>query len=1046
MPAYKYILGEQAKTSDQDGITINEFSNYDVETELRDGGQHIPHDIKIKHVAASKPTPRGNILLIEDAFAHIRGSDNKMGESYHSIVLNRWLDFLEYVHFNQDKLIVKVFDFQCMFPKDKSVAGHEKKSEFGAKLTKVGFGDEDVYLLLYERDDHGGKPKLIGGGHSSVMLFPIPEYFFEENNFKEVGKNALGSRANVFGRDDNRLKSFDKRGTTFVEWLQRFVGNVEEVHWWDNLINRIEKKDSDPVMPAFESLSVLDVIYHYFYVLGKRDEGSKSQFIERSVDYLRKFGSVSSLYEDTQIFRDRIIMESELSGGLMRIPVPESVPECAIKFNTDDIDVLKSVNSEEYFLYPSGNSLDTDGYKLIKISDVKEGRKYFLLRNHQFITYQGEKIVNLSPFFFSYFPKKPYNKMWVMLSNSPENAQSPLGSLRLETTSGYSTRLKDVSEIDYKLYYFNSTLPSEFKFSLERVSQPDIRGLLRLKKSEQKTTSGKATVAIDLGTSNTYIAYQVDGRHDSPQEIEYDQDLCVGLPYKLALNEETGKSLYSFFEKDPRIGEYDRINFAELYRSFFPIHLKNGTTHKFPTFTALRKIDSSPDIDIEAKYRFGFNFVNELKRDSIAGENPYETDVKWSENGKLYLPSLEVIMAFTEAYIYQKYGIAAGNISWIVTQPQAILRSGNYLPRPRSGGTPTIVDEAIAPLNFVNSGSYQIPAQTLVVNTDIGGGTVDIGVAHRSTRSDIYFYKTSCYYGFNRLIEKSPVYNDRVRTIWEVSEKDNLSRDSLYLDDQAVVLSVKKHLSSKGLPENFTPGQSKNLLLYYCSIVWHVSSFLKVLIKNNDDQIRDYSRGIYLQFTGQGSNFIRLLMNRIGIGEPVPNTPFHEYSDDADLSSFHRLFLGENEISIKLRLSKVNADSKKITAKGALLKNESITVAPTILMDSQTLGELGKPNCYLKDEIGDLMISEFSKFVELISTPEFERTARNLFGFSFDTDDLRRITELGDESIRVVERSLKYGGGDTSIASTVGADPRNTGCSLFSSPLLWAFQGIFQRF
>lgn len=1044
MPSFKYILGEQAQIPDQNANAVKEFGQYDFDLEFIASGKHVPHDIKISHVSASKPSPKGNIIMIKNALEFARTCNDKGSSSYHFTVLNRWLDFLEYVHFIQDRLVIKVFDFQCMFPADNKNGADKKLSDFRSKLTNIGFDNNDLFLLLYEKSGDGNKMKLIGGGHRDILLFPVPELFFEKAA-REVGDNSSGNKSTVFSIDQSVLRPFEERGKDFVSWFKRYVGNVEMRHWWDNLIDRVHTMRMEDLVQ--DNISVLDVINDYYCVLGSNDDDKKDRFIANSINNLGKFNSLSSLYEDTQIFRDRIIQEDpELSNGLMKITIPEGGENCEIQLNSNDIDVLKTVNSDEFFLYPYKDSLVGSQVHLLRIDNNKQ-QKYFLLRGNKFRIYEGASVVNLSPFFFNYFPRTPQNRMWVMLCNTPEKNKRILGNFRLDTTLGFSTNISEVKDIDYKLYHFNENIPSSFTFVLDRDNEPSITGTIRLLPKNKEVPSGNARVAIDLGTSNTYLTYQVDGLHTTPQEVEFAPKLCAGLIYSINMADKAEMGLYQNYLNTINTPEsYDKDNFIELYRSFFPLHLGGGTTHKFPTYTALRVIDTTSNEKLSAltRYRFGFHFVNEIGSDN---QKLYETEIKWRDNGRLYLITVDVLMAFTEAYLFQKYNIPCESISWTITQPQSLLKLANYHPVETRGKGISFVDEAIAPLNFINRGENHISAETIVINTDIGGGTIDIGIAHRATREKIHYYKTSCHYGFNNLIEKSPVYDDsEIKTIWPSLDKGSIV-DNTNLNDLNSVLNTKRLFSKSGLPANLTNKQSINLLLYYSSILWHVSNFVDILIKQNSNQIINYSEGIYIQFTGQGSNFIRKLMRNIGVGREVTNTPFREFTDSKDLYDFHKLFFGRFGSKINLRLS-AEGDSKKVTGMGALLGAESLggDVSAMILMANDKIGELNNKDTFLDDTIRDTVTTDFSNFLKLIDSTEFRIGANNLFGFTFGIEELKRIQELGIESITTIDRALRIGGGNAKIAPSVGAKVEIRECPLSSSPLLWPFYGIFQRF
>jgi hypothetical protein len=754
-----------------------------------------------------------------------------------------------------------------------------------------------------------------------------------------------------------------------------------------------------------------------------------------------------------------ILNDPDLSDGLMRISIPEGIEKGKIEFNSFDLDVLKTVNSNEFFLYPYNKTHISNQLQLIEVNDVKQ-RKYFLLKDNKFRFYQGDSIVNLSPFFFSYFPRFPQSRMWVMLCNNHQD-----GSLEIINGSN-EIRLSEISTYDYKSYLFDSVIPKELLFRLKIGGNESITGVLGLKKISNTpiVNHKKAHVAIDLGTSNTYITYSVEDVHVEPQDIEYTPNEMISIPYIFDSAVTSG----DFIEKNGISETAAREHIYEIYRSFFPLHLRAGTSHKLPTYTALKVVDKFEHDENElSSLRFGFHYVNDRK-DEIIGDpdrdgKRYLTEIKWIRDGFYYKKALNVIHAFVEAYLHGKYQLPMGNISWMITQPQSLYENESY--RPGSLDRRVLrIDEAIAPLFFVRQGN-RVPRGAMVVNIDIGGGTIDIGVILRTNSEKEVFFKTSCLYGFNRLLEQSPVYDETPTNIWPDFE-DGEWKERFEKLSNPVVLRIKKTLSKNGLPDTSRFLSVRyNLLLYYTSIIWFVSKYLKILIEVNEGLENELSEGIYLQFTGQGSNFIRNLMINKGEGRDISGSPFREYEDSL-LHSFHELFFGNLSDKIKVRSDKIKvrlsreSDSKKVTARGALLSlvktpvasNDSklLDIKSEIVMGSQRLGEFSakSESTHMDKDIALDVKTVFNDFMKIINSIEFTQRSGLLFDLFFDDQKIEGITSRGYQSIDSIDRALNKDAGNVEeIARFVGAkNLRGAAYRLESSPLLWPFYGIFQRF
>ena len=505
------------------------------------------------------------------------------------------------------------------------------------------------------------------------------------------------------------------------------------------------------------------------------------------------------------------------------------------------------------------------------------------------------------------------------------------------------------------------------------------------------------TVAIDLGTTNTYIAYAQAGNP----------------PNTLTFGQETNQVVFL----GTAMGEFDKMK--DFYnREFAPQAIGNGSYANFPTKTATCEVDgwNPSTAKLFSDISVGFNINREQVPQNVNFK--YHTDIKWSLERN---PGNNVAIKRIEEYCLELLWIIKNQIiheggklpftlclsfpdsmttqhSFIQAWQNAANKLGLELNAPNVDIVIQSHSESVAPYysfpNFIGGNNF--------VNIDIGGGTTDILIVNWTTdaagqpvanayRNSIRFAANDLWGDGVQIAALAPKDNGFMNSIKaQIKNNNNLDYVCKIMPDSADIMSYLFSLPHLHATSKIQANETLRTLLtvHYAAIIMHVSRLI------NKANIEIPGK---MTFTGMGSKYIDIISG----------------NDDARLQTFTQFllesFTGKNAIFYNLAKNdiiegSVQVNSKEVAAKGILMKN--LYAGPYQIGITNEIVDLGIDTTIdgityggINNAITDKVLASYNKFLDSLTTTEFTNKVYNLFGFIFDTsviDMLKRVNILLD--------------------------------------------------
>lgn len=506
----------------------------------------------------------------------------------------------------------------------------------------------------------------------------------------------------------------------------------------------------------------------------------------------------------------------------------------------------------------------------------------------------------------------------------------------------YRVGLYNVSSYKIDLNYINeSNLPNQviankirtnsqiLKTSYDLVDSPfEYISISQLESSNiiipmwknQNVNQEAFTFAIDFGTTNTHIEYQIGNTEPKPFEInENDIQYHSTIDRKVLTAGRVGAPLRM-------------LKATEL--ELTPTIINKDSDYNFPIRTA---VSFKPDIDkkvpVYALMDYSIPFAYQIK--SLPTDNfKILTNLKWKRNDfegekdvRKYLE--ELILLIKNKIVLNNGDINKTKIKW----SYPLSMSPNQLNTLESIFEELVIEnlgknvdvnrfsESIVPYQTLNK-QYGVTAlNTPVACIDIGGGTVDMVVYFKDKPQVITSFKLGVNSIFANGYNK-PKLNNGFKKIYEHIQEvlvhngleiknqgeELLNNSENYVDYSIFAFSLKsnKDLLNKKLDISFSNMLSRNgdhilvFLLYYSSIIYHLAKIMKLneLVMPNA-----------VTFSGNGSKILDVIDSnpRARILNEITNLIFSKvYKEESD------------EIQIR-RFD----NPKEMTAKGMIYTEES---------------------------------------------------------------------------------------------------------------------------
>lgn len=559
-------------------------------------------------------------------------------------------------------------------------------------------------------------------------------------------------------------------------------------------------------------------------------------------------------------------------------------------------------------------------------------------------------------------------------------------------------------------------------FDFVEVGCGNVKGLVIPMMEEidiQKATQNYS-FAVDLGTTNTYIAYKTN-HAPIPNTFEI-----------------TNEDIQTVFLNSPdyvRVG--DHLIMGEYYdREFVPTQIHRKASVSYPTRTATCETPNfeTSQADLFGNVSIGYNMLNEKVTIGVV-PYIYKTDLKWAlEKNPAAVHYLDRVKNFCMETL------------WLLKN-KSLLNGGSddfevFLTFPETMKIPTRnlfinqcwqwakaqlqlnctfkhganVSESIAPYNML---APQIGGQSLL-NIDIGGGTSDLLFVSKDPVGSIVgaYYSSTLFAaddlwgdglnvgvpqeiknGFYTYIKEQIDQNQAayppevLSSLKALVTLTNSSTDAMgFLFKHDSIFSTSTLITSE-------PRLYSIIFIHYAALMYHVSRLIKKL---------GISIPEHLSFTGMGSRYINLISN-----------------DAADVMLLSELLLKKYTglpSPAKFNVYMVK-EAKEITAKGALLGDTllpNFQIPPDILKEvvdygydttsSLVYGDVAKVET--RDSVRDSVIAEYNRFIDSLNDKDFANFLYSRFGLSIPKelfDDLKTLAASSYTDVCAGISSQHYG-------------------------------------
>lgn len=541
---------------------------------------------------------------------------------------------------------------------------------------------------------------------------------------------------------------------------------------------------------------------------------------------------------------------------------------------------------------------------------------------------------------------------------------------------------------DDRYYSYKTYIIEQQTFDYIRVESDGSSGVL-IPIMHKKSGSDKFTFAIDFGTTNSHIEYNINDGSSKPFNVT-DKDAILKL----------WGWVNSFSEK---ILGYDVI----------PNNIGTNSLYKFPMRTALCM--SSETNWNKAVYPLGHtNIPFPYEKKSGYDYNRVETDLKWSNDSdnikriKSYIESL-FLMLRTKVLL-NNGNLAKTKIVWFYPISMVENRYNNfsdvwtkayekYFGGDRNNVIP--MTESVAPYEHYRNSEASVGN---IVTIDIGGGTTDIVLANDGEINNItsFHFAANSIFGDPYITNRSSASVNKLLVQYENTIKSVLEDNSLGDLGEILEQNFKSKISDNiasfffSLKDN-TEIQEKRLMdnvdfntmlqrdtnykivfvMFYSAIIYHLAKIMKA---------KGEVMPRHIAFSGNGSKVIRVLT-----------------SSDTTLEKFTKKIFekvyGQDYPSDGLTILQNVDNPKEVTCKGGLAKpiKQSYEDVSTTKIVYKSVND-GKLEFVGKEKYADINDAYLNKVVDEVKTfINFVFELNNDFSFKNNFDSAEPSMNIAKE-------------------------------------------------
>lgn len=417
------------------------------------------------------------------------------------------------------------------------------------------------------------------------------------------------------------------------------------------------------------------------------------------------------------------------------------------------------------------------------------------------------------------------------------------------------------NDSDDRYYSYKTYILEQQTFDYIRIESDGCYGVL-VPIMQKKGGSDKFTFAIDFGTTNSHIEYNINNGASEPFNVT---------------NKDSILKLW---------GKVDNQSKYILGYDIIPETIGNDSLYKFPMRTALcMSSDTNWNKAVYALGHTNIPFPYEKKRGYAY--NRVMTDLKWSNDPdnikriKSYIESL--FMMLRTKVLLNNGNLAKTKIVWFYPISMVENRYNSfsdvwtkayekYFGGDRSNIIP--MTESVAPYEHYRNSEASVGN---IVTIDIGGGTTDIVLANNGEIKNItsFHFAADAIFGDPYVTNRSSASVNKLLVQYENTIKSVLEDNSLSDLEEIFEQNIKSKISGNiasfffSLKDN-TEIQSKRLvenvdfntmllldtkyklvfIMFYSAIIYHLAKIMKA---KGEEMPR------HIAFSGNGSKVIRIL-------------------------------------------------------------------------------------------------------------------------------------------------------------------------------------------
>lgn len=563
----------------------------------------------------------------------------------------------------------------------------------------------------------------------------------------------------------------------------------------------------------------------------------------------------------------------------------------------------------------------------------------------------------------------------------------------------------------------------ENQFEYLAINQFGYSNIIIPKWRVQNSENEIFTFAIDFGTTNTHIEYQIGNTASKPFDITEDD-----LQFESTLNPKSKKGgIRTFISRS-----------IEL--ELLPYLINSKEDYNFPIRTAVSyKKDLNKNITTYSLMDYSIPFT--YQKAPILKNNLVKTNLKWSNNDNIDIERYleEIIILLKSKVVLNNGNLDLTTIKWSYPLSMSKARL-NRLERifseliEKHFGESVAIEkysESLVPFQYLIHAEGITSLNKPVASIDIGGGTVDMVVYYKNEPELVTSFKLGINTifgngynksnennGFEKLFEKINIHEKNLNTlpveiIYEQIE-DMVER-SIF----AFSVEKNKELKDRNINFSFVKSLVESgdylivFLLYYSAIIYHLAKVM---------QVKGLDVPKAVTFSGNGSKILDVIdpSKKSNILRELTELIFTKvYNDEVD----------------KISIEKYN-NPKEMTAKGMIYSDKNYDTKKlifTLIGDKENTTEDTYEN--IEKYVNSTEV-EFKEFIDLFFSlnKEFSFTDN----FEIPQSRLNEFKEfikleVKDELLLGIEDRLKELNGETE--SSINE-------SLFFYPLVGILSGL----